>query len=355
MTAPRLAEVEALIPPNLKYDKASGRAGLRALPGRGGVYVAAFNARGEQVRFNATQRRWIEQTVAVLYPRATAGGAVIGRNGERQRTVIGMKSRLRHLNSLPPGTVLALESLDTRPIPTNPDALTPDNHRNFSRATTWIVTAPSPARRYIALSEFPIKIDGKTKAPDEVFVSYVVGDDELQKVKDPGYGGFRTLDDLEARNLSVHVGDPNLELTEGAARQHFTKTNTYLAAVLEKLTTEWNIRPLDAVTCSAKDVYLNQDLVKLSAPRADTGHGASAVKILNQLDPETGRSTGRNSVLYMAAMFLRETKPDGSVQWVHQTPETSVIGRLAKTGMKSFIDNLASTDVIPRLLKALPR
>lgn len=351
--APRIAEVEAQLPPALRYE--AGRGGLRVLPGRGGVYVAAFSAAGEQVRFNAEQRRWLETAVAVLYPRATVSGAVIGRNGERQRTVIGMKSRLRHLLAQPPGAVIGLESLDTRPLPTNPEALTPDNHSRFARAMTWISMQPEPPRRYIAMSEFPLRIDGKRRAPDEVFVSYVVGNDELQRVKAPGYGGFKSLDAVDARKLFVHVGDPNLELGEGAARQHFAKTNRYLVAVLEKLTAEWKLRPVDSVTCSARDVYLNQDLVKLSAPTAATGHGASAVRMIDTLDPATGARTGRNSVLYLSTTFVHEAAPDGTARWVPHPSQSSVLGRLARSGMQSFVDNLARSEIIPRLAKALRR
>ncbi len=359
MAGPDLAVVDGLIPANLKFDKAAGRSGLRALPGVDGIYVVAFNAKGERVRFNAKQRQWLTQTIGVLYPGSTVNGSLIGRNGERQRTVIGMKSRLEFINSRKQGDILGLESLDSRPIPANPSKLNPDNHREFSRAMTWVLMEPAPPRRYVAMSEFPIKIDGKNRFPDEVFVSYVLSQDEIDKVKDPNYKGFKSLGGVDANDLRVHIGDPNLEISEASARTHFKKTNQYMVAMLDKLVNEWKLTPRGSVSCSARDVYLHQDMVKLSDPKASGKHGASVVKTLDDIDPATGQRTGKkNSVLYLATTFESEVQPNQSMKWVAKPKPASVIGKpvigkLENTAMKSFIENLADNDVIPKLLKIL--
>jgi hypothetical protein len=356
---PTQDEVEALIrADNLHYDpsaKPKPKPGLKVFPGPQGVYVAAFNKDGRQVRFNQAQQDWLNRTLPVLYPGTSPAGALFGRESERERQLIGLRSRLQTVRQgEQDGRYGVIESLDPNPDRTVPtlDRLRDMDQRQrgtLPNVVTFVQFEPPPPRRYIAMSEFSMKVGSKRVRPDEVFVSYVLDAGELEAVTGPEPKKFAELKPIKAHNLSVHVADLNTELGEGRARKHFEKTSTCLVETLRHLETEWGIEPEGKVRLSSRDTYLQSAMVKLGEAAGDKS-GASVAR-WRKMMKAMGELLGETSVIHVSMEVEREVDPGTGRKgkWTISRPDVSVIGRLGNTVLDSAVRNLVDNDVVPRI------
>jgi hypothetical protein len=374
---PTKGEIEKLIPNNLRYQ--AGKGGLIVLDAPGGVVVAQFNEKGVQRRFNGDAKRWVNQVLSTIYPNASSA-AVFGREGERERLAIGMRSRLKTAMEGPVGSVVGLESLDPDPnrlIPANPNDITPANHKTLPRHLTWVVLEPSPPRRYIAMSEMTMLVQGEKKRPDEVFISYELDKDELDRVTtietdskgvktrvlNPDYDGFAKLDKIDAHNLRIHIGDPNLEISKGSAREHFAKTNKYLIAVLEQLTnprgSKPTINPKGRVYLSARDVYMSPAMLSLGRFKASAVRWVQDLSSLAQgygMGSQAPTLTD-NSVIHVETVLERDASGSWSQALDNGIPLTRsrVSGKLSKTGLQAIVDAVIKPGMIDAAIDVLKK
>lgn len=124
------------------------------------------------------------------------------------------------------GRARMFESLDPNPdrqgpLPASRSALNTTPTRNLPRIYTFVDLGP-PAVRHIYLSEFKL---GRQR-PDEGIIRYLLSPEELALVTSDKPKPFFDIlkQGVTATDLSVHLGDPNRELSAQELNEHFKKS-----------------------------------------------------------------------------------------------------------------------------------
>ena len=388
--APSVDEIKRLIEKSGLSLYEEGKGGLKIIDARTSVLIGEFDANGIQKRPGPQLERFLTGLPPEYFSPnqqrqiVKRGG---GSAGEQQRKFTSIRARLKSVAARPKA-YMGLETLDpsVSKVPTDWEGMSPGSgHKEMPRVITYVrkETAADGSieyRRYLAMSEAPIV---ERNRADEILISYKLEKPELEIFSDPNFdekrfreqnaagGGFASFESVKARDLHLHIGDPNLEIEQGRGAKHFEKTVGYMEQVALALFDHDNpsslhkkygvprFHPQDQVRISIRDQYRTKEWVKLSAAGASVSTLGRDVesfqKSVMSSDVYREQSEKSYTAVHLEYKFFPSAKSWG--QKKYKPSEQAVRGgRLAESEvMRKTIDDVVTKfgDKILRLLDTI--